>query len=48
MEEHRMRVYDKRFLRAIFGPNKDEVSEERKKLHNEKLHNLYSSPSVIG
>jgi hypothetical protein len=34
-------------LRIIFGQKRDEVVEEWRKLHNEKLHNLYSSPSII-
>jgi hypothetical protein len=45
-EEHRLRVFENRVLRRIFGPKKDEVTE-RKKLHIEELHNLYSSPNVI-
>jgi hypothetical protein len=46
-EEHRLRVFDKRVLRRIFGPKRDEVIEEWRKLHNEELHNLYSSPNII-
>jgi hypothetical protein len=46
-EEHRMRVFENRVLRRIFGPKGDEVSGDRKKLHNEELHNLYSSPDII-
>jgi hypothetical protein len=34
-------------LRRIFGPKKDEVTGGRRKLHNEELHNVYSSPSII-
>jgi hypothetical protein len=34
-------------LRRIFGPKRDEVTRGRRKLHNEGLHNLYSSPSII-
>jgi hypothetical protein len=34
-------------LRRIFGPKRDEVTEGRRKLHNEELHDLYSSPSII-
>jgi hypothetical protein len=34
-------------LRRIFGPKRDEVTEDWRKLHNEKLHSLYSSPSII-
>jgi hypothetical protein len=43
-EEHRVRVFDNRVLRRIFGPKRDEVIGEWKKLHNEELHVLYSSP----
>jgi hypothetical protein len=46
-EEHRMRVFEIRVLRRIFGPKRDEVTEEWRKLHNEELHNLYSSPDII-
>jgi hypothetical protein len=45
--EHRLRVFENRVLRRIFGPKKDEVTGEWRKLHNEKLHNLYSSPDII-
>jgi hypothetical protein len=43
-EEHRLRVFENRVLRRIFGPKRDEVTGEWRKLHNEQLHNLYSSP----
>jgi hypothetical protein len=46
-EEHRLRVFENRVLRRIFEPNRDEVMGEWRKLHNEKLHNLYSSPDII-
>jgi hypothetical protein len=46
-EEHRLRVFENRVLRRIFGPKRDEVTGEWRKLHNEKLHDLYSSPSII-
>jgi hypothetical protein len=45
-EEQRLRVFENRVLRRIFGPKRDEVIGWRR-LHNEKLHNLYSSPSII-
>jgi hypothetical protein len=46
-EEHRLRVFENRVLRGIFGPKRDEVMGEWRKLHNEELHNLYSSPGII-
>jgi hypothetical protein len=46
-EEHRLRVFENRVLRGIFGPKRDEVTGEWRKLHNEELHNLYSSPNII-
>jgi hypothetical protein len=46
-EEHRLRVFENRVLRRIFGTKGDEVTGGWRKLHNEELHNLYSSPSII-
>jgi hypothetical protein len=46
-EEHKLRVFEKRLLRRIFGPKRDGVTGGWRKLHNEELHNLYSSPSII-
>jgi hypothetical protein len=46
-EEHRLRVFENRVLRKIFGPKRDEVTGEWRKLHNEKLRDLYSSQSII-
>jgi hypothetical protein len=41
-------VFENRVLRRIFGPKRDEVTGEWRKLHNEELHILYSSPNIIG
>jgi hypothetical protein len=46
-EEHRLRVFENRVLRRIFGSKRDEVTGEWRKLHNEELHNFYSSPDII-
>jgi hypothetical protein len=46
-EEHRLRVFEKRVLRRIFGPKYDGVMGNWRKLHNEMLYNVYSSPSII-
>jgi hypothetical protein len=46
-EEHRLRLFDNRILRRIFGPKRDEVMGGWRKLHNEELHDLYSFPSKI-
>jgi hypothetical protein len=46
-EEHRLGVFEKRVLRRIFGPKRDEVTGKWRKLHNEELRDLYSSPSII-
>jgi hypothetical protein len=40
-------VFENRVLRRIFGPKRDEVTGEWRKLHTEELHNLYSSPDII-
>jgi hypothetical protein len=47
-EEHKLRVFENRVLRRIFGPKMGDVVRGWRKLHNEELHNLYSSPSIIG
>jgi hypothetical protein len=47
-EEHRLRVFENRVLRRIFGPKNDEVIGGWRKLHNEELLNCYSLPSTIG
>jgi hypothetical protein len=46
-EEHRLRVFENRVLRRIFGPKRHEVAGGWRKLHNEELHGLYSSPSIV-
>jgi hypothetical protein len=45
--EHKRRVFVNRVLRRIFGPKRDGVTGGWRKLHNEEIHNLYSSPSII-
>jgi hypothetical protein len=45
-EEHRLRVFENRVLRKIFGPKREE-DESWRKLHNDELHNLYSSPNIV-
>jgi len=40
-------VFENRVLRRMFGPKKDKVTGERRKLHNEELNDLYSSPSFV-
>ena len=46
-EERRQRVFENRVLRRIFGPKRDKVTGEWRKLHNEELNNLYSSPNTV-
>jgi hypothetical protein len=46
-EEHKLRMFGKRLLRRKFGPKRDEVMGGRRKLCNEELHTLYSSPNSI-
>jgi hypothetical protein len=43
----KLRVFENMVLRRIFVPKRDEVTGGWRKLHNEKLHNVYSSPSII-
>jgi hypothetical protein len=45
-EEHKLRVFDKRVLRKMFGPKREEDGSFRK-LHNDELHGLYSSPNIV-
>jgi len=46
-EEHRLKVSENRVLRRIFGPKRDEVTGQWRKLHIEKLNDLYCSPSIV-
>jgi hypothetical protein len=46
-EEHKLRVFENRVLRRIFGIKRDEVTGDWRKLHNEEFHNLCSSPNII-
>jgi hypothetical protein len=46
-EEQRLRVFENKILRRIYGPKRDEVTGEWRKLHNEELHILYSFPNII-
>jgi hypothetical protein len=46
-EEHRLRVFEDRVLRKIFGRQKNEASRKCRKLHNEELRDLYYLPSII-
>jgi len=46
-EERRLRVFENTVLRRLFGPKRDELTGEWRKLHNEKLNDLYSSPSIV-
>jgi hypothetical protein len=46
-EDHRLSVFENRVQKIIYGPKRDEVTGEWRKLHNKELHNLYSSPDII-
>jgi hypothetical protein len=46
-EERKLRVFESRVLRKLFGPKRDEVTGYWRKLHNEGLNDLYSSPNIV-
>jgi hypothetical protein len=46
-EKRRLMVLKIGVLKRVFGPKRDEVTEERRRLHNEELNDLYSSPNII-
>jgi len=46
-EERKLRVFETMVLRRIFGPRKDEVTGEWRRLHNEELNDLYPSPNIV-
>jgi hypothetical protein len=46
-DERRLRVFEDRVLRRVFGPKRDEVTGEWRKLHNEELNDLYSLPNIV-
>ena len=46
-DERRLRVFENRVLRRVFGPKRDEVTGEWRKLHNEEISDLYSLPNIV-
>jgi hypothetical protein len=47
MEERRLKLFENRVLKRIFGPKREEVTGERSKLNNEELNDLYSTPNIV-
>jgi len=47
LEERKLRVFENRVLRRIFGPRRDEVTGEWRRLHNEEINDLYPSPNIV-
>jgi hypothetical protein len=45
--ERRLRVFENKVLRRIFGPRRDDVTGDWRRLHNEELNDLYSSPNIV-
>jgi len=46
-EERKLRIFENKLLRRIFGPRRDEVTGDWRRLHNEELNDLYSSPNIV-
>jgi len=46
-EERKLRVFENRVWRRIFGPRREEITGEWRRLHNEELNDLYSSPNIV-
>jgi len=46
-EERKLRVFENMVLRRIYGPRRDEITGEWRRLHNEELNHLYSSPNIV-
>jgi hypothetical protein len=47
MEEHTLRVFEDRVQKRIFGPKREEVVGDSRRLHNEELRNFYASPNIV-